>query len=81
MDIYLDSASVLPSAFVFNIYADNAGTQSTEVEVDFSNYQSQNGVQVPFHIQRYVAGNLGFDFTITGIQFNSGLSDSQFAIQ
>lgn len=81
MDIYLNAASFLPTAFVFNIHPDDAAVQNIPVEVDFSNYQTVGGVQVPFRIQRYVAGNLGFDFSATNAQFNSGLSDSLFAIQ
>jgi hypothetical protein len=81
MDTYLDAVSFLPTAFVFNIHPDDAAVQNISVEVDFSNYQSVGGAQVPFRIQRYVAGNPGFDFSVTSVQFNSGLSDSQFAIQ
>jgi hypothetical protein len=81
MDIYLDAASLLPSAFVFNVHPDNDSTQNIPVEVDFSAYQALSGVRVPFRIQRYVAGNLGFDFSVASAQFNSGLSDSLFAIQ
>jgi len=81
MDIYLDAATFLPSAFVFNVHPNNDSTQSIPVEVDFSAYQALSGVQVPFRIQRYVAGNLGFDLSVTSAQFNSGLPDSLFAIQ
>jgi hypothetical protein len=81
MDIYLDATSFLPSAFVFSIHPNNDSTQNIPVEIDFSSYQALNGVQVPSHIQRYVAGNLGFDFSVTSAQFNSGLQDSLFAIR
>jgi hypothetical protein len=80
MDMYLDATSLLPVAFAFNIYSTD-GSQVIQAEVDFSNYQVVSGVQVPFRIQRHVAGNLGLDFSVTGAQFNSGLQDSLFAIQ
>lgn len=80
MDIYLDAASLLPTAFAFNTYSTD-GSQTVPVEVDFSNYQTVGGIQVPFRIQRYVAGSLGFDFSVTSVQVNSGLPDSLFAIQ
>ncbi len=80
MDIYLDSVSLLPSAFVFNTYSPD-GSQTVPVEVDFSNYQPFSGVLIPFHIQRYVAGNIGLDFSVTGVQLNSGLQDGLFTIQ
>src|SRR5260370_4028376 len=72
MDIYLDAASFLPAAFLFNVYPNDDSTQNIPVEVDFSTYQSLNGIQVPYRIQRYVAGNLRFDFSFTCAQFNSG---------
>ncbi len=81
MDIYLDATSFLPVAFVFNIHPDDDSAQNFPVEVDFSAYRAVNGIQVPFRIRRYVSGNLGFDFTVTSAQFNSGLPDSLFAIQ
>ena len=80
MDIYLDSISFFPVAFVFNIYSID-GSQIIPAEIDFASYVSVGGVQVPFRVQRYVAGNLGVDFTVTSAQFNSGLQDSLFAIQ
>lgn len=80
MDIYLDATSLLPTAFVFNTYSTD-GSQTIPVEIDFSNYQAINGIQVPFQIQRSVAGNLGLSFSVVSVQFNSGLSDSLFAIQ
>jgi len=81
MDIYLDATSMLPSAFVFNIHSMDEIDPGLSVEVDFSGYQSVNGVKVPYRIQRYVGGNLGLDFSVTGVQLNSGVSDSLFAIQ
>lgn len=80
MDIYLDASSLLPVAFVFNIQSID-GSQSIPVEVDFASYQSVSGVQIPFRIQRYVAGNLGFDLSVASEQLNSGLPDGIFAIQ
>lgn len=81
MDIYLDAASLLPTAFMFTIHSEDGISPDLEVEVDFSNYQSVNGAQIPFRIQRYVGGTLGLDFGVASAQLNSGLSDSLFAIQ
>jgi hypothetical protein len=81
MDIYLNAVSLLPSAFVFNIHPNKDSTHNLTVEVDFSSYQSVDGVQVPFRIQRYVAGNLGLDFSVASTQLNSGLGDNLFTIQ
>ena len=81
MDFYLDSASLLPVAIVFNANPDDDATRNIAVEVDFSNYQAAGGVLVPMHLQKYVQGTLVLDFTVTGVALNTGLSDGLFAIQ
>jgi hypothetical protein len=80
VDYYLDSTTLLPSAIVFNAHPDNNANTNLTVEVDFSNYQATNGFTVPFHVQKYVQGTLIFDFTVTNVVMNSGLSDSLFTI-
>lgn len=81
MDIYLDSASLLPRAFVFNTHPDDDALTDIRAEVLFSSYQSVSGVQVPFRIQRLIQNGLAVDLVLTSAVFNSGLSDSQFPIQ
>ncbi len=81
MDFYLDAASLLPFAVMFNVHADNDANINIPVEVDFSNYQLSNGFQVPTHIQKYLQGGLVLDFVVTGVVVNSGLPDSEFSIQ
>ena len=78
-DVYLDSSSLLPVAFSFNTHPDNNSLVNIPVEVDFSNYQSVNGVQVPFHIQRFLNGSLFLDMTIQTATANSGLTVSAFS--
>ena len=80
-DIYLDSASLLPTAFSFNTHPDDDEATNILVEVDFSDFQTMNGVQVPTRVQKLINGGLALDITITSIALNSGLSDSPFAIQ
>jgi hypothetical protein len=81
IDFYIDSASLLPVAIVFNAHPDDDAARNIAVEVDFSNYQAANGVLVSRHIQKYVQGTLVLDFTVTGVALNTGLSDNLFAIQ
>jgi hypothetical protein len=80
-DIYLDSNSLLPVAFSFSAHPDDDASTNIALEIDFSNYQVVNGVQVPMHVQRFVAGGLALDIVATGAILNSGLSDSPFSIQ
>jgi len=52
-----------------------------EVEIDFSNYQAVNGIQVPFHVQKLISNGLVLDLVMSSAVLNSGLSDSLFAVQ
>jgi hypothetical protein len=81
MDIFLDSASLLPLAFTFNVHPDDDATTDIAVEIDFSGYQAVSGVQVPFHMQKLISGGLALDIAVTSATLNSGLSDSLFAVQ
>jgi hypothetical protein len=78
-DVYLDSASLLPVALAFNTHPDNDALTNIPVEVDFSNYQAVNGVQIPFRIQKFLNASLFLDLTIQTASLNSGLTDSAFA--
>jgi len=80
-DIYLDSASLLPVAFSFNTHPDDDEATNILVEIDFSNFQTMNGVQVPMRVQKLINGGVAVDVTVTSAVLNSGLSDAAFAIQ
>jgi hypothetical protein len=80
-DFYLDSTSLLPVALVFNAHPDDDAYTDISIEIDYFNYQTVNGVRIPFHIQKLVSGGLALDAVVTGISVNSGLSDDLFAIQ
>ena len=81
MDVYLDALSLLPDAIRFNAHPDNDSNTNLPVEIDFSNYQAVNGIQLPFHIQRFLQGSLSLDIVVTSATLNSGLTDSDFQFQ
>jgi hypothetical protein len=78
-DVYLDSSSLLPVAFAFNLHPDSSALTNIAVEVDFSSYQTVNGVQIPFHIQKFMNGTLFLDVTVQSAILNSGLTDAAFS--
>lgn len=78
LDIYLDAATYLPSALKFNLHPDGDYTRSIPVEVRFGDYRLVNGVNIPFHIQRYLNRTLQLDFSASGAALNSGLPPSDF---
>jgi hypothetical protein len=77
-EVYLDASTFLPVALTFNAHPDiDAGT-NISVEIDFSSYQSVNGVQVPFRVQKLLNGTLFLDVTVQSVQINSGLTSAAF---
>jgi hypothetical protein len=81
LDFYLDPNSYLPLAVAFNSHTDQDMNTNIPTEIDFANYQSVNGIVVPFHFQRILNGTVILDVTVTSAVFNTGLADSLFSIQ
>ncbi len=69
-DLYLDPATHLPSALAFNIHPDKNANVDIPVQVVFTNYQTVNGVSVPFHIQKYINSGLVLDLQVQSASVN-----------
>jgi len=80
-ELYLDPATFLPVAIHFYTHPDDNALVDAPVELVFSSYRSVGGVQVPFHVQKYVNNSLVLDLQIQSAVFNSGLSASTFQVQ
>jgi hypothetical protein len=80
MDLYLSQDSLLPVALTFTTHADGDATLDIPVQILFSNYQTVNNIQVPFHVQKLINGNLSLDLQVQSATLNSGLSASIFQI-
>jgi hypothetical protein len=78
VDLYLDSSTLLPAALAFTIHPDDNALLDIPVEVRFSDYRSVNGVQVPFHVQKFLNNGLILDLQFQSAILNSGLSASAF---
>jgi hypothetical protein len=81
IDIFLDSSSALPVLMAYTRHPDSNASADILVEIQFSNYQSTNGIRIPLHVQQFTNGGLTLDMNLTAVTLNSGLSDSNFAIQ
>jgi hypothetical protein len=79
-DVYLDASTYLPVALTFNAHPDNDAGTNISVEIDFSNYQQVNGVQIPFHVQKFLNGPLFLDVTVQSAVVNSGIPPSVFSV-
>jgi hypothetical protein len=80
MDFFLDSTTFLPAAITFNIHPDDNALLDIPIEIDFSNYTTVSGSQVPFRIQKHINNSLALDLQFSSAVLNSGLSVTTFAV-
>lgn len=81
MDFYLDSTSYLPLAVAYDARADSDANTRIPTEIRFAQYQTVNGLQIPFHFQRIFNNTLTLDVSVTNASINTGLSDAVFTLQ
>jgi hypothetical protein len=81
VDIYLDSTTLLPVSYLFNLHPDDNALQDIPVELQYSNYQPVQGTQIPFHIQEFVNGSLTVDFQVQNVLLNTGITAVQISAQ
>jgi hypothetical protein len=80
MDIYFDPQSFLPLVLDFDTHPDNDANTNIPVEIQFGNYQNNNGALVPLRIQKYLQGSLLLDFVVTNVSINSDVPASAFTL-
>jgi len=80
IDVYLDATAFLPVGLEFNTHPDFDALRNLPVRVELGSYQSVNGINTPFHIQKFLQNSLALDISLGSAMFNSGLPDSDFAI-
>jgi hypothetical protein len=81
LDFFVDSSTFLPAALDFNIHPDDNELVDIPVEIQFTNYTTVKGIQIPFHIQKFINNTLTLDLQIQSATINSGLSVSSFVAQ
>jgi hypothetical protein len=69
-DLWLAPATYLPAVFSYTVHPDNGAPTPIAIEIHYSDYHSANGVQIPFHIERYVNGALQLDIIIDSAETN-----------
>jgi hypothetical protein len=69
-DLGLDPASFLPAVLSYSIRPDDGAPIPIAIEIRYSNYQTINGVKIPFTIQRYVNGSLQLEIAVSSAQVN-----------
>jgi hypothetical protein len=69
-ELGLDPTTLLPAVLHYRIYPDSHRSAPIDVEVRYSGYSLENGVQVPHSIQRRMNGALDLDVQITAASLN-----------
>jgi len=78
-DIYLDTATFLPSSISFKTHPDRNASMDIPVEIRFSDYRLVNGVQIAFHIQKFFNNSLALDIQLQNASTNTGLTAAAFS--
>jgi hypothetical protein len=81
VDIYLDSKTLLPAAYVINVHPDLNELLDIPMEIRYSNYQKIGGGEIPFHVQRLVNNTLTLDLQFQNASLNTGLTTAQINAQ
>jgi outer membrane lipoprotein-sorting protein len=57
------------------------GGMKAEVRTDLSNYQTVDGMRVPFTIKQYSSGQLAVEFNLGKVEFNAPMDDEIFSMK
>lgn len=69
-DLGLDPTSLLPAVLAYSIHPNDGSSAPIAIEIHYSNYQTVNGVQIPFLIERYLNGSLQLTINVSSAQIN-----------
>jgi hypothetical protein len=78
-DFYIDPNTFLVTSIADEIHAGGPNDNGIPHEILYSNYQSENGIAMPLTISETAWNVTGFTMQLSQVEFNSGLSDSDFA--
>jgi len=78
--IVLDPQTLLPIGLTFHEFAGSGRVSPASVHIAYSDYQTVEGHQIPFHIQRFVNGTLNLNINIEKVHINAGLHASDFQL-
>jgi hypothetical protein len=80
-DLYVDPITLFPLVLGFTIHPDGNALSDIPMEIHFSDYRVVNGVQVPFHVQRYLNKGLALELQFDTAMLNSGISETAFELK
>jgi hypothetical protein len=65
--VALDPTSLLPSTLTYDAFPDTGPAIPIPVQIEFSDYRSTDGAQIPYSIKRYLNGTLQAEITISSV--------------
>lgn len=80
-DFLIDSSTFVILGMRDQLYGEISNQAPLAHEIQFSNYQSENGVQVPFGVSEFINGQHTWTLQLSSITFNAGLTSSDFILQ
>jgi hypothetical protein len=72
--ITVDTQTGLPLSLTYNEHPEYDAKTNIPTEIRYSNYQSTNGLTIPFKIQKYVYGALLFEMNVQTVLLNPVLN-------
>ncbi|HKI12751.1 MAG TPA: hypothetical protein VKA02_11595 [Candidatus Acidoferrum sp.] len=81
VDLYLDPTTSLPVSYVFNSHPDNNAGLDIPTEIRYSDYKNVGGVQIPFHVQKFINNTLTLDLQFQNASLNTGITAAQISAQ
>ncbi len=76
--MFIDAQSLLLVKTLSFDFSPEVIENRSPVETYYNDYRPESGLLVPHTLTRYVAGQKFCEITITSVQFNVGLSDTDF---
>jgi hypothetical protein len=80
-DVWLDAASSLPERISFMRRDGSGAVPRIPVATTFRGYQTVSGITYPSQIHVSLNGTPWASITISGVSFNTGLTDASFPVQ
>lgn len=80
-DFLIDSSTFVVLGVRDQLYGESSRQKAQAHEIQFSNYQSENGVQVPLAVSEFIDGQETWTLQLSSISFNTGLTGSDFILQ
>ena len=80
-DIWVATDSGLPLEVAYEVRDGDGAASGTPVAIFFSDYRSVNGIVYPFLIAKNVNGTPYMTIHISNVSFDTGLTDSDFALR